>query len=74
MHILALISGAYLHFVGDATLLVLALALRRGRSGYVYNEYYEFSSVGSAAFQLMPVPVGMALAGLLLAQWGWAGL
>lgn len=75
MHTMALIGGAYLHFVGDtAATLIIVFLLRNGPSGYVYDEYYEYSSVSSAAFRLMPIPIGMALAGLLLARWGLTGM
>jgi hypothetical protein len=42
--------------------------------GYVYEEYYEFPSRRAAAFELLPVPLGLSLAGLILARWGWVGM
>jgi hypothetical protein len=74
MHTLAIISGTWIHLVGDIGLCVAGTVTAFGLNGYVYDEYYEFSSRGAAAFKLLPVPVGLSLAGLILIRWGIAGM
>jgi hypothetical protein len=74
MHVLALILGAWLHLAGDVILCFVSFVIASGMNGYVYEEYYEFPSRRAAAFELLPVPVGLALAGLILARWGYVGM
>jgi hypothetical protein len=74
MHILAIVGGGWLHFMGDVSLCVVGAVIARGRSGYVYEAHYEYPSRGAAAFELLPIPIGLAVAGLILARWGIAGL
>jgi hypothetical protein len=74
MHILALICGIWLHIVGDFGLLLTGVVAAMGRQGYVYGEVYEYPSRAAAAFELLPVPVILSLAGLIIAHWGITGL
>jgi hypothetical protein len=37
------------------------------------KKFYEFPSRGAAAFELLPIPVGLSLAGLILARWEFLG-
>jgi hypothetical protein len=74
MHVFALIVGAWLHAVGDVALFFVSVVIAYGASGYVYDEYYEFPSRRAAAFELLPVPVGLSVVGLILARWGYVGL
>jgi hypothetical protein len=74
MHVLALIVGGWLHVVGDIGLFFIGLLIASGPSGYVYEERYDFPSRHAAAFELLPVPVGLSVAGLILARWGFAGM
>ncbi len=74
MHILAIISGLWLHLVGDIGLCAAGVVTAFGLNGFVYDGYYEFPSRSAAAFKLLPFPTGLSLAGLILARWGIAGL
>lgn len=74
MHILAIIGGVWVHIVGDIGLCIAGTVTAFGLNGYVYDEYYEFPSRGAAAFQLLPIPIGLSVAGLILIRWGMAGL
>jgi hypothetical protein len=74
MHILALIVGGWLHAVGDLALCLVSVVVASGMNGYVFDEYYEFPSRRAAAFELLPVPVGLSLIGLILARWGYVGM
>ncbi len=74
MHILALIIGGWLNFVGDVSMCVVGGVITRGVKGYVYDQCYDYPSRRAAAFELFPIPVGLALAGLILARWGYVGL
>jgi hypothetical protein len=74
MHFLAFFVGMDLHLVGDLALFLVAKGILAGQPGCVWGEPYVFSSRTSAAFELLPIPVGFALAGLIVARWGIAGL
>ena len=74
MHILAVIGGAWLHIVGDFGLCLVGAVMAFGPTGYVYDEFYKYPSRVAAAFELLPVPIGLSVAGLILAKWGIAGL
>ena len=73
MHILAILGGAGLHIVGDIELCAAGVMTFRLR-GRITDHYYEFSSRPAAAFELLPIPIGLLLAGLILGRWGYAGL
>ncbi len=73
MHILALIGGAWLHLVGDVGLCLVGGVISVGPTGYVYDEFYTYPSRAAAAFELLPVPMGLSFFGLILARWGFAG-
>ena len=70
MHTLALLGGIWLHITGDLALCVVGFVIACGVNGYVYDEHYEFPSRQAAAFELLPIPIGLALAGLILIRWG----
>ena len=74
MHILAIIGGAWLHVVGDFGLCLVGTVIAYGPTGYVYDEFYTYSSRVAAAFELLPVPIGLSIVGLILAKWGFEGL
>jgi hypothetical protein len=74
MHILAIIGGAWLHIMGDIGLCIVGVVIGYGLNGYVYDAYYEYPSRRAAAFELLPIPIGLSIAGLILARWGIAGL
>ncbi len=74
MHILALIVGAWIHLFGDLGLCVVGGVIACGASGYVYHERYEFPSRQAAAFSLLPMPIVLSLAGLILVRWGYLGM
>ena len=74
MHILAILGGAWLHIVGDLGLCIAGVVTVCGLNGYVYDAYYEYPSRRAAAFALLPIPIGLSVAGLILARWGIAGL
>jgi hypothetical protein len=40
----------------------------------VYDEYFEYPSRSAAAFALLPIPLGVSLSGLIVAQWGFGGI
>jgi hypothetical protein len=73
MHTVAVICGAFLHLVGDVELCAASVMTVR-RRGRVVDHDYEFSSRPAAAFELMPIPVGLMLVGLIIGRWGFAGL
>jgi hypothetical protein len=72
MHTLALIGGACLHIVGDIELCAASVMTLRLK-GRLIDHDFSFSSRFAAAFELMPIPVGLMLAGLISGRWGLAG-
>jgi hypothetical protein len=74
MHILAIIGGVWLHIGGDIGLCIAGIVTVCGLNGYIYDGYYEYPSRCAAAFELLPIPIGLSGAGLILARWGIAGL
>jgi hypothetical protein len=73
MHTLAIIGGTCLHIVGDIELCAASVMTFR-RKGRIVDHDYEFSSRPMAVFELMPIPIGLVLVGLILGRWGLAGL
>ena len=65
MHILTIV---------DIGLCAVGFATAFEPSGYLYDDYYDFPSRIAAAFELLPILIGLSLAGLILARWGIAGL
>jgi hypothetical protein len=74
MHILAIISGVWFHLSGDIGLCIVGAVMASGCNGHVCGAHYEFPSLGAAAFKLLPIPIGLSVAGLIVARWGIAGL
>lgn len=74
MHILTIIGGVWLHIVGDLGLFLAGAVTAYGPTGHVYEEFYKFPSRAAAAFELLPIPIGLSVAGLIMARWGIAGL
>jgi hypothetical protein len=73
MHTLALVGGACLHLVGDIELCAASVMTFRLK-GRVVDRDFDFPSRPAAVFELMHIPVGLLLVGLILGRWGIAGL
>jgi hypothetical protein len=73
MHTFAIIGGACLHIMGDIELCAAGVMTFKLK-GRIVDYDYDFSSRPAAVFKLLPVPLGLLIAGLILGRWGFAGL
>jgi hypothetical protein len=73
MHTLAIVLGVLFEISGDISLGLVGVVVWMGPTGYVYDQYYSYSSRLTAAFALLPIPLGLAIGAAIITRWGFAG-